>query len=350
MPLIRNVNSRERKCCRGTLLPMRAIILSLALSSAACAQFRLYTCMLSSKNYVVGAKLSPSGLFFRAPAGGWTHAGFDHPYIAALDYNPRDPGTLYLAAGNGLIRASEGGRSSWRILTGDDVTELRDVALDRRAPGTIYFAHTAGIRVSRDGGTTWQTADAGIRRKYTESIRVDRSHAGRLVAGTEEGLYSSHDGGLSWRLAGASGFQVMHIEQSPGDACTWLAVTQQGGAFVSRDCAQTFENLDRIGVDRNLYDIAFDPAKPGRIALAGFGSGVVVSEDGGKTWEPRNRGLPRPDVWSVAFDPAHPGRLYASVHEEALYVSDDAGVNWRREGLEGSVIYRMLFVPEAPTR
>ena len=61
-------------------------------------------------------------------------------------------------------------------------------------------------------------------------------------------------------------------------------------------------------------------------------------------------GLPRSDVWSVAFDPVKSGRLYASVHEEALYVADDAGVSWRKEGLEGSIVYRMKFIPEAARR
>ena len=70
-----------------------------------------------------------------------------------------------------------------------------------------------------------------------------------------------------------------------------------------------------------------------------------MSEDGGVTWEARNQGLPRPDVWSVAFDPDKPGRLYASVHEDALYVSEDAGRTWRVDGLPGSIILKMAFVP-----
>ncbi len=142
----------------------------------------------------------------------------------------------------------------------------------------------------------------------------------------------------------------MHIEQSPHDACLWLAVTQQGGVFASHDCGQAFENLGRVGVDRNLYDIAFDPTHAGRIAVGGWGTGVVVTEDNGKTWQSRNAGLPRPDVWSVAFDPANSARLYCGVHEEALYVSDDAGVSWRKDGLEGGMIRRITFVPEAAGR
>ena len=99
---------------------------------------------------------------------------------------------------------------------------------------------------------------------------------------------------------------------------------------------------------RNLYDIAFDPASPGRIAVAGWGTGVAFSADHGKTWQPRNAGLPSTAVWSVAFDPARPGRIYAGVHEEALYVSPDNGATWSRDGLEGSRVFRMKFVPEMP--
>ena len=82
--------------------------------------------------------------------------------------------------------------------------------------------------------------------------------------------------------------------------------------------------------------------------MAGWGPGVAISEDRGKTWQLRNSGLPAPTVWSVAFDPATPGRIYASVHEEALYVSHDNGRTWTKDGLEGSAVFRMRFVPEAP--
>jgi photosystem II stability/assembly factor-like uncharacterized protein len=75
---------------------------------------------------------------------------------------------------------------------------------------------------------------------------------------------------------------------------------------------------------------------------------VAISEDLGKTWQFRNSGLPKTAVWSVAFDPAKPGRMYASVHEVALYVSQDYGQTWTKDGLEGSRVFRMRFVPEAP--
>jgi photosystem II stability/assembly factor-like uncharacterized protein len=236
--------------------------------------------------------------------------------------------------------------AKWRFLTGSDLTELRDLAVDHNTPGTIYFGYVHGIRVSHDRGATWQEIGGGLHRKYTEALRVDRRQPGVLLAGGEEGIFRSDDAGRTWRIAGAAGFQVSRIEQSPHDPCQWLAVTQQGGVFGSTDCGVTFENVGRVGVDRNLFDIAYDPTDAKRIAVAGWGPGVVVSEDGGKTWQPRNAGLPRPEAISLVFDPTHSGRLYAAINEDGLYVSNDAGKTWSKDGLESSVVYRLRFVPE----
>ena len=303
--------------------------------------------MVTSKDYVVGAKLPPSGIFVKPENGPWRHAGYNHPFINALDFDPRDPGTLYVAAGNGLLRLTSHG-DDWKILTGSEVTELQDVAVDRNAAGTIYFTHTAGIRVTHDGGVTWSDASAGLHRKFTQAIRVDSRRAGVLIAGNEEGVFRSEDGGKSWKLAGAAGYQVLHIEQSPHDPCFWLATTQGGGLFASTDCGVTFESSGNLGAGKNLFDIAFDPSSPNRVAVAGLSIGLALSEDRGKTWQFRNAGLPSSAVWSVVFDPAHSGRIYASVHEEAVYVSQDYGNTWVRDGLPGSRVFRMRFVPEAP--
>ena len=175
--------------------------------------------------------------------------------------------------------------------------------------------------MTHDAGATWNDASAGLHRKYTQAIRVDSRRAGFLLAGNEEGIFRSEDGGQSWKPAGAAGYQVLRIEQSPHDPCFWLAGTQGGGLFVSTDCGVTFESNGNLGVGRNISDIAFDPGSPNRLSVAGWGIGVALSEDRGKTWQFRNAGLPSTSVWSVAFDPARPGRIYASVHEEALYVS-----------------------------
>jgi photosystem II stability/assembly factor-like uncharacterized protein len=291
--------------------------------------------MTVTREYSVGAPYPASGLFIDGK-----HVGFSHPFLFSLDYDPADPSIVYLAAGNGLIRASEHG-SKWKILTGSDVTELRDVSVTHDA---IYFAHSHGIRVSRDRGATWEEIGGTLHRKFTEAIRADRNHAGVVVAGGEEGLFRSEDGGRNWKIAGAAGFQVTRIEQSSAD-CEWAATTQAGGVFVSHDCAKSFESAGRFGVGATLYDLAFDPLSPTRVAVAGWGPGVAISDDGGKTWQARNSGLSVLEVVGVIFDSAVKGRMYASVRDDGLYVSDDAGAHWSKQGLDGSVINRMKFVP-----
>lgn len=317
----------------------------MAVSAAAQTRHELYACAVNAKAWVVGSRLGGSGLLHLAGASDWETLGFTHPMIMAADYDRGDPGVIYLAAGNGLVKASQGGRK-WRITTGWDVTELRDVSVDPNTPGTVYFSHTAGIHKTSDGGATWRAADNGIKEKYCETLQTDRQRAGRVIAGTANGIFLTEDGGNSWRRTGAEGWQIRRVVQSPHAPEDWLAGTQGGGLLRSRDSGLTWESVGDVAVERNLYDIAFDRTKPGRIALAGWGTGVLVSEDDGKTWERRSMGLPRWDVWSVAFDPDHPGRLYANVHEEALYVSDDAGKRWRVAGLEGAIVYRLHFFPE----
>src|SRR4051812_5813509 len=105
---------------------MRRLLTLTVLALPAWCQYTLYTCMVTSKDYVVGAKLPPSGIFIKPAAGAWKHAGYNHPFISAIDYDPRDPRVVYVAAGNGLLRVSDRGEH-WKILTGNDVTELMDV-------------------------------------------------------------------------------------------------------------------------------------------------------------------------------------------------------------------------------
>jgi photosystem II stability/assembly factor-like uncharacterized protein len=322
---------------------MRWLLLFASIPVPLAAQFHLYACMTVTREYVVGAPLSPSGLFVENAEGQWRHAGFAHPFIFSLDYDAADPSIVYLAAGNGLIRASAHG-GKWKFLTGGDVTELRDVSVDR--DGTIYFAHSHGIRMSRDRGASWEEIGATLHRKFTAALHVDRNHAGTLVAGGEEGIFRTEDRGRTWRIAGAAGFQITRIEQSPHDPCEWAAATQAGGVFLSHDCAKTFENTGRIGVGATLYDLAFDPLQANRIAVAGWGPGIAISEDGGKTWQARNNGL-LPEVVAVIFDPSVRGRVYASVRDDGLYVSNDVGRNWSKQGLDGSFVNRMKFVPAA---
>jgi len=324
-------------------LPILAILATPAASQP--KPHRLYVCGMESKGYVVGAKLPPSGLFLQQPPK-WQQLGFNHPAINAVTYNPRDPRILYLAAGNGCIRSADSGKT-WTILTGHQMTEVQDVALDSLNPTQILIALPDGIGFSDDDGRTWTRRDNGIPRKFVQSIAADRSRDRRFLAGTEKGIYVSEDLGLHWIAAGGEGSMITSLQQSPAQPRLWMATAQTGGLFLSHDNGRSWSAAPGIPTENALYNAALHPFDANLAAVCGWHLGVRISQDGGKTWLDRTKGLPSEKVWRTAFDPSHKQRLWASVHEEAVFYSDDLGVTWTRAGLDGSIVRQFLFVPEA---
>jgi len=309
------------------------------------AGYDLFACAIQSRDWVPGRKLTAGGLLYRWAGGQWGQRGALHPLIETLDYDPRDPRVLYLAAGDGCLRSRDSGYS-WVMTTDETMTELRDLSVDAQQPDHVYIALPDGVAVSRDQGASWRRLELGVPRRFVKTIRVDRTRAGRVLAGAEQALLVSEDAGASWRVV-ARGDLFTDLAQSPQEPQWWLATLQRGGLMESRDGGRTWRRVDGVPGDCTLYNAAFDPLEAGRLAVAAWGAGVLVSEDGGRTWSARNQGLPSARVWRVAFDPGRRGRLFAALLEEAVFVSDDAGRRWRRDGVEGSMVYDLVFVPRA---
>ena len=66
---------------------MRRLLILSALPLHLYGQYTLYACITSTKDYVVGAQLTPSGLFIKSANDKWQHAGFNHPFLFSLDYD-----------------------------------------------------------------------------------------------------------------------------------------------------------------------------------------------------------------------------------------------------------------------
>ena len=81
----------------------------------------------------------------------------------------------------------------------------------------------------------------------------------------------------------------------------------------------------------------------------GIGSWPTRARQRGRRarWIERNAGLPDEHcVFRIGIDPDS-GRLYAGVYRDAVFVSEDFGRTWRKDGLEGSLVYNFIFVPNA---
>jgi photosystem II stability/assembly factor-like uncharacterized protein len=333
---------------------LRNLLLSLTICTtcfAAASNYDFYVCAAVNKNYVIGSKIvTTSGLHRLEPGGDWEHIGINDPTIFAVSFDPRDHDVFYTAALNGALRTLDGGKS-WRIMTGWDITEPKDVCVDPHQPDTVYLAHPGGVAVSKDQGMTWLRLEKGLpdRGKYTQTIEADRVDEGRVLAGCESGIYLTSNGAQSWRRVLKTEETVNDIQQSPFNPDIWVAVTQSAGAWASRDSGRSWIPFPDVPSEAALYNFAFDPTDHKRMAIGSYTYGVLTSEDNGETWMPRNDGLPDShQVWRVGVHPES-GRLYASVYQSALYISEDFGRTWSSSGLEGSAINSFVFLPKEET-
>jgi hypothetical protein len=62
---------------------MRAVLLLVVIALPVCAEWTLYGCVATTRNWVVGSRMLPSGVFRRSQDGQWTRVGFMHPITSA---------------------------------------------------------------------------------------------------------------------------------------------------------------------------------------------------------------------------------------------------------------------------
>jgi photosystem II stability/assembly factor-like uncharacterized protein len=301
---------------------------------------------LSGQGQVMGSAGAPlaSGLYRSNDRRTFEHVGFHHIRTFAATWDPREPATLFVSVLDGVLRGRDRG-STWRRMTGWDITEPKAIHFDLNAPDHIYAGLPDGIAVSHDRGQSWRRMNEGISRGYTHSLMVDRAQAGRVLAGTELGIYLTEDGARTWQRVLATEKVVYDLQQSPHAAGDVLAVTSVDGAFRSADAGLTWRRIEGVPKKHTLHFGRFDPHERGRLVICGWDAGVLVSEDGGRTWQDRSAGLPNRQIWCVSPDPDLPGRLYAAPYLQPVYASDDAGKTWRPLGFEKAIVYNLMFAP-----
>ncbi len=331
------------------------VALLIATTGSACAQTgsmprdgdaQLWAGLIKSKGYVVGSKLTASGLHHFEGDSAWTHSGWNTPRIVGITYDPARPDTMYLASGNGILRTHDGGES-WRLTTDWRITEVQDVSLDPRAPDHVYLASAYGVWHTEDGGETWAEANDGLLppgNNYTQTIEVDHTQAGRVLVGTEDGVYESTDGAKSWHRVGGEGLEILDLQQSRTEPDVWIAAAYRHGLLLSNDGGRTWSPGPDAIAGNSVHGVAIDPTDASRMAAVGWGTGVVVTEDGGRTWTRHGDTLPVDNFYETVFDANDSGRLWVATLEEGVFYSDDLGRTWTSAGLYGTLVFDMVFV------
>ena len=297
----------------------------------------LLAAVLEARGYVVGAANAPSGLYRRVD--GWEHLGWRN--LRATSIAVAEGGTLFLGAGNGVLRTVDGG-ATWRVTTDWRVTEVLDVALDPFTSGGIVAASAFGLWRSHDGGEAWAPLPPPAPRPdatFMPAVAFDRQRAGRLLVGTEAGLFASDDGGEAWQPVGPRG-AVRALAQSEACGDVWLAGTAGGGVLVSSDGGATWSGAAE---GATVWAVASDPTEPRRMAAAGLGKNLLVSTDGGARWRRQPLSVSVRALHALAFDPRQPGRLWLGSVGDGLFVTDDLGRTCSDAGLPETTVYGLAF-------
>jgi hypothetical protein len=130
--------------------------------------------------------------------------------IATIAPSPRDTGTIWVGADDGVIEVTHDGGAHWADVTPHGIALWEKVAsLDVSAADGHVYAAVDGHRVddfsphvwrSDDGGGSWQQVVNGLPAGQAVSVvRADPKQAGLLYAGTDAGVYVSFDDGGDWQ-------------------------------------------------------------------------------------------------------------------------------------------------------
>lgn len=380
------------------------------------------------------------GGFIRSSADSgatWNAAGALHGEVVALAGSVSGTGatgqTVLLASvkEKGLVLSRDNG-ATWSSVktpyeneTALNIPPGQTERLYALQTGSVKTAH---LLCSRDGGRSWNNIfrmpPPGRQRGWgntvapswvqtelswgyyftSQGLAVSASNPDFALVTTQGEIYATRDGGLNWASLMNRALPPLE-ETSLRFASTGLEVTSAWGYhFDPHDEQREYITYTDIGFARSqdqgeswswaakgsrwkntFYDLAFDPARPGRLYAAAsqrhdiphylelsrtvggyrvHTGGVVVSDDYGATWKTpytpdSPTGLPNQVCTTVVLDPDSPPEkrtLYAGVFGEGdddkagVYTSTDGGTTWARlpesPGIPPNLhIYRLRLHP-----
>lgn len=304
---------------------------------------RLHAAVYLVRGSVSGANIGSYGPFVLNTDGSWRRLSLSNLITCGFGMDRAGTGRrLYLAAGNGVHRSTDAGRT-WRILTGWRTMEILTVLPDRTDSATIYAATPWGVHKSVDDGRTWIERSRGFRHWFVRHIVFDLRDPATLYATAEDDLYRSRDGAGQWSPLGVGGGSILAFLQHPARPGILLAGAEDRGIFRSTDDGRTWHQT-AVPAPSSIYAFAASP-DGGSIYAGGWETGIWRSTDDGATWRAHSPGPQTQALFCLLVDGRQPERLYAGTDGNGVFLSDDGGGTWRCIGLEGGKIKHLMFYP-----
>ena len=240
--------------------------------------------------------------------------------VHALSFDPSDPDRLLFGHHDGLLQASDGGRT-WQptALTGNDAMNVGRLSGER-----LQIAGHEVYLESTDGGATWAAVPNDLPGLDLHAFAVDPADANRAWAfAVGHGLFRTDDAGRHWERLDPNNWAALTAYRRDGE--TVLAAIGPEGLVKSRDGGTSWEPMAYPGAP--LAAMAATP--DGSIIYAATAAGIRQSTDEGGTWS--DTGFPY-QALALAVSPADPGVLAAVDRDTFFYRSPDGGNTWPAPG------------------
>jgi photosystem II stability/assembly factor-like uncharacterized protein len=337
---------------------------------------------------------------YKSTDGGrtWRHMGLrDSHHIGRIALHPTDANIVFVAAmghlwgpneERGLYKSTDGGTTWRRVLQGDSVTGVVDVAIDPKDQRLMYAAtyqrmrkafgfHGGGpgsaLYKSTDGGESWRkigplsagrVPDAGAHRGDPSAadtlgapganglpkgeygrlgISIHRADPRIVYVSVEQGyrynastayierragVYRSDDQGETWRWMSTWNPRPMYASQPLVDPRDDKRVYMMNAYSFSDDSGRTFREPDQSlhGDDRILWVNPSDS----RHVIKGDDGGIGISWDRGLTWLYVTN-LPLSQFYRVRVDNAVPFNVYGGLQDNGSWIGPSA--TYRSDGV-----------------
>jgi len=302
--------------------------------------------MIMTKAQVASSVPTDSGVLVHdAETDSWHRIGPKIQMISSATSDPSNPETVFLAAGNGITRTTNGGKS-WHTVTGWRESDVLQIAIDPTDSKRVYAASGWGVTISKDGGDSWTAANKGLPEYFSKGIVVDHRKTNRLLLATTTGLFESTNYAESWqRVSSFPQVAALRLRRSQSDPDFWIAGTEGQGVWISLDDGHTWQSSAPPLKDDNVYAVAINPSDPSYLAAGGWSTGVYLSNNGGKSWMKADGDLPSPNITAMVFDANESQRVWVSTFEEGTFYSDDEGFTWANTNLDGAYVFDLGFLP-----
>jgi len=292
------------------------------------------------------------GGIFRSSDGGrsWRTSGLEGQAVRALAIAPSDADILVAGTLDGVYRSHDNGKS-WNRISPEHHEELRNLdslAVDPRDPQTIYAGTFHLPWKTTDGGQSWRPIHDGmIDDSDVMSLFVDRATPGRVYAGACSGIYRS-DADEWQKIQGIpyAARRTSTITQDPGHPDSVFAATSEG-LWKTSDAGRTWHRS--TPQDWVVNTVVVSSGRPGRVVIGTEQLGVLLSDDGGEHFQDANSGFFHRQILALALDPAYAGRILAVLANasEPVVATSDGGKSWVPLG-PGLGTEQMLRVYAAP--